>query len=85
MKGKNGTERRVIAMFTAFCMIIGGICLRLYILCCGQTEPAGTGAHCFTADIVNVRGEILDCRGERLTDADYTLIAAAKPTQRAAA
>lgn len=57
----------------------------MFVVCCGETEYAGAGAHCFTVDVGDVRGEILDCRGERLTDADYTFIAAAKPTQKAAA
>ena len=85
VKGKTGMEKRVIAIFTAFCMIIGGICLRLFFVCCTETEYADAGTHCFTVSIGNVRGEILDCRGERLTDNDFTFIAAAKPTQKAAA
>lgn len=66
-------------------MTIGGISLRLYVLCTRGTEYVGSVKHSFTIDIDDVRGEILDCRGERLTDSDFTYIAAAKPTQRAAA
>lgn len=64
---------------------MGSVCVRLYVICTGGIEYAGENSHCYTLDICPVRGEILDCRGDRLTDADFTYVVAAKPTERAAA
>lgn len=85
LKGAFYTDKRVVAVFSVLCIAVGCICLRLYNLCVGSTEYAAENTHCYTLDICSVRGEILDCRGEKLTDADFTYAAAAKPTEKAAA
>lgn len=76
-------DKRLIAVFTAFCMTIGALCLRLYVLCSKGTEYVASESHYFTVDIQNVRGCIYDCRGEKLVDSDYINAAVLKPTLKA--
>ena len=73
-------EKRIISVFTAFCLIIGCLCLRLYVLCSSGTELVSSEAHYSTFTLSNVRGEIVDCKGRKLTDADYDNYIIAKPS-----
>lgn len=73
----------MIAVFTAFCIAVGTLCLRLYVVCTRGTEYVGSEAHYFTIEIGKIRGEILDCNGERLVDSEYDNIAVLKPTLKA--
>lgn len=72
-----------MAVFTAFCITIGALCLRLYVLCTKGTEYVSSAGHYFTVDAGLIRGKILDCNGESLVDEDYENIAVLKPTMKA--
>lgn len=78
------TDKRIIAIFTAFCIAIGSITLRLYYICMNGTELVGSLNHSYKISIAQVRGEIFDCNGERLTDVEYENTAVLKPTAKAA-
>lgn len=73
----------MIATFTAFCIAIGTLCLRLYVLCTKGTEYVASETHYFSVEAGMVRGEILDCHGVKLVDNDYENIAVLKPTMKA--
>ncbi len=76
-------NKRIIAVFTAFSLITGCICLRLYTLATGGADTVLSGKHQFTVDAGQIRGDILDCNGEKLVSSDYENIVAAKPTLKA--
>ncbi|MBR3835844.1 MAG: penicillin-binding protein 2 [Clostridia bacterium] len=74
---------RLIAVFTAFCLAFGCICLRLYVLATGGADMVSVGNHDFTIEADRLRGDILDINGEKLVSADYENIVIAKPTYKA--
>lgn len=78
-------EKRIIAVFTAFTLVIGCLSLRLYVVCTGGTKYASSQSHYYTISLQNVRGGILDCNGENLVDSEYSNIVVAKPTTKALA
>lgn len=75
--------KRTVALFTAFCLAIGCICLRLYIVCSNGTNLVSSFGNYYSAELSDIRGEILDCNGHRLTNLDYDNIIFAKPTAKA--
>lgn len=77
-------EKRVIAVFTAFCFAIGCICLRLYVVCTTGAELVPSASHFSTCELYDLRGEIYDCNGQRLTDSEFDNIIVAKPTETVA-
>lgn len=83
IKGADDTDKRVIALFTAFCLAIGTLCLRLYILASKGTEYVVSESHCFSVNIQNIRGDIRDRNGEKLVDNEYENIVVLKPTPMA--
>lgn len=72
----------MVAVFTAFCIAIGGLCLRLYDVCTKGTEYVASEAHYYSIDIGSVRGEIFDCKGQKLVNCSYDNIAVIKPTAK---
>ncbi len=81
--GEIDLHRRIIAVFTAFSLAVGCICLRLYTISTGGENTVSSGTHHFTIEIGKIRGEITDCNGEKIVSADYENIVAAKPTYKA--
>jgi penicillin-binding protein 2 len=79
-EGEFYTEKRFIAVFTAFTLIIGCLCLRMYVVCSKGTEYVSSQSHYYSLQIGSIRGEIYDCNGEKLVDTDYDNVVAAKPT-----
>ena len=74
-------EKRLIAVFTAFTLTIGCLCLRLYVVCSKGTDYVSSASdHCYTIELKKIRGEILDRFGEKLIDTDYDNVVVAKPT-----
>lgn len=71
---------RIICVFTVFCLIIGCLCLRLYVLGSSGTERVSSGSHYSSFTLNAIRGQILDCNGKELTESDYTNFIIAKPT-----
>lgn len=76
-------ERRIIAVFTAFCLAIGCICLRLYVVCSNGSELIPSASHFTEYKLYDARGSILDCNGKRLTETEYDNVIIAKPTEQA--
>ncbi len=77
-------NKRVVAVFTAFAMLYGICCLRLYTLSSG-TQVAVQNRSVYTVEIGKIRGDIVDCKGRPLVSTDYDNIAVAKPTTKALA
>lgn len=75
--------KRMIAVVAAFSLLYTSICIRLYKLAVSGTETANTSQRRYTIDVNEIRGEILDCNGERLVMTEYENIAAARPTYKA--
>ena len=76
-------NKRIIAVFTVFAMIYGICCLRLYTLCVANPAAASNQSGGYTVEVQKIRGDILDCNGERLVSRDYENIVVAKPTNEA--
>lgn len=76
-------QKRIIAAFTVFCLLIGCTCLRLYVVCTKGTEYVSGLNHHFSVEISKLRGEITDCKSRKLTDIDYNNFVVAKPTAKA--
>lgn len=76
-------EKRVVAVFTLFAMLFGSICLRLYDISTGGIEQVNLADRKYRIDINPIRGDIVDCNGEKLVATDYENIVAAKPTHKA--
>lgn len=72
-------EKRVIAVFTAFCLTVGCLCLRLYVLSSSGTEMVSSEAHYASFKLSETRGEIVDCKNRRLTQTEYDNYIIAKP------
>lgn len=77
------TDKRIVSFFTAFCLIIGALCLRLYSLCTKGTEYVVSATHYFTVDAGLVRGDIFDCRGRKAVNTEQNNIVVMKPTMKA--
>lgn len=75
--------KRMVAVLTAFSLLYVSVAVRLYTLAVSDTESVNTSQRRYTADVGEIRGEILDCNGERLVMTEYENVAAAKPTYRA--
>lgn len=76
-------ERRIIAVFTAFCLAIGCICLRLYVVCSSGNELVPSSSHFTEYKLYDTRGSIWDCNGKKLTETEYDNVIIAKPTEQA--
>lgn len=73
-------EKRIISLFTVFCMAVGCLCLRLYVLASSGAELVSSGSHYSSFTLSNLRGDILDCNGIKITDSDYENHIIAKPS-----
>lgn len=78
-------NKRIIAVFTAFALLYGACCLRLYTLSVSNPATASKPSGGYTVEIAKIRGDILDCNGERLVSHDYENVVVAKPTNKALA
>ncbi|MBQ5592376.1 MAG: penicillin-binding protein 2 [Clostridia bacterium] len=76
-------NKRIIAVFTAFAMVYGICCLRLYTLCVANPAAASNQSGGYTVEVQKIRGDILGCNGEKLVSRDYENIVVAKPTNEA--
>ena len=76
-------EKRVVAVFTLFAVLFGSICLRLYDISTGSAGQVNLSERKYRIDIDTIRGDIVDCDGEKLVSTDYENIVAAKPTYKA--
>lgn len=75
-------EKRIIAVFTAFCLAIGCICLRLYVVCSSGSELVPSESHYAEYKLYDARGSILDCNGKRMTETEYDNVIIAKATEQ---
>ena len=73
-------EKRIIAVFTAFCLIMGSLCLRLYVLCSCGTELVSSESHYSSFVLYKIRGNITDCKGRKITETYYDNYVIAKPS-----
>lgn len=76
------TDKRLVSAFTAFCLAIGGLCLRLYDVCTKGTEYVASETHYFSVDVSKIRGDILDCKGRKMVDCSYENVVVMKPTMK---
>lgn len=76
-------EKRVVAVLTVFAILFGGICLRFYDISTGGIGQVSQTERKYKVDINSIRGDIVDCNGEKLVSTDYENIVAAKPTHKA--
>lgn len=77
-------EKRIITIFTAFCLTIGCICLKLCIVSITGDELVPSETHFTAYKLYDVRGNISDCNGKRLTERDYDNVVIAKATPQSA-
>ena len=73
-------EKRIISLFTVFCMAVGCLCLRMYVVCSSGTELVSSGSHYSSFTLYNIRGQITDCSGQKITSSDYENCIIAKPS-----
>lgn len=73
-------EKRIISLFTVFCMAVGCLCLRMYVVCSSGTELVSSGSHYSSFTLYNIRGQITDCNGQKITSSDYENCIIAKPS-----
>ncbi len=76
-------NKRLIAVFTAFSLVFGCVCLRLYTLATGNMDTVVGGKRGYAVEIGDIRGNIFDCNGKKMVSADYENIVVAKPTYKA--
>lgn len=72
-------EKRVVALFTAFCFVIGCLCLRLYVLATPKKELVSSKSHYYSVNLASFRGEILYADGSKITETQYDNYVIAKP------
>ncbi|MEE1066188.1 MAG: penicillin-binding protein 2 [Acutalibacteraceae bacterium] len=75
--------KRMVAVFTAFAVLYGCICVRLYSLSVSGTDDVNSAQRRYTINISEIRGEIFDCNGEKLVMIECENVVAAKPTYKA--
>lgn len=73
-------DKRIISLFTVFCLAVGCLCLRMYVVCSSGTELVSSGSHYSTFTLDNVRGQIIDCKGQKITNSEYENYIIAKPS-----
>ncbi len=76
-------KKRMIAVLTAFALLYSGICIRLYDVAKNKIVTVSGAQKKYTIIIDEIRGDILDCNGEKLVSVDYENIVALKPTYKA--
>lgn len=78
-------KKRMIAILLAFVFLYSSITVRLYTLSVKKIEIADNSQKRYTLMIGEIRGEILDCNGEKLVSSEYDNVVALKPTVKALA
>ena len=76
-------EKRIIAVFLAFCLVMGGLCLRLYTATTDTETASYIASHYKTVTLDTLRLPILDCNGELLINRTCENYVVAKPTEKA--
>ncbi len=76
-------QRRVIAVFLAFCFACGMLCVRVYILTGANAAAGYTESHNKKITLDTLRLPVYDCNSQPLVNCSYQLFAAAKPDLRA--
>ncbi len=78
-------KKRMIAVLTAFSLLYGCVCIKMYKLATQETVLADSTRKKYTITAGELRGDILDCNGNKLVSYDYENIVATKPTYKALA
>ncbi len=76
-------KNRMVAILLAFAFLYGSIGVRLYTLSVTGLEIADNTQKRYTLTVDEIRGDILDCNGEKLVSSEYENIVALKPTIKA--
>ena len=76
-------EKRIIAVFLAFCLVMGGLCLRLYTATTDTEAASYISSHYKTLTLDTLRLPIVDCNGEPLVNRTSENFVVAKPTEKA--
>lgn len=76
-------EKRIIAVFLTFCLIMGGLCLRLYTATTDTEAASYISSHYKTLTLDCLRLPIFDCNGEPLVNRTSENFVVAKPTEKA--
>ncbi|MBQ8783169.1 MAG: penicillin-binding protein 2 [Clostridia bacterium] len=76
-------EKRVIAVFLAFCLIMGGLCLRLYTATTDTKAASYISSHYKNITLDTLRLPIYGCDGEPLVNRTCENFVVAKPTEAA--
>ncbi|MBQ8228949.1 MAG: penicillin-binding protein 2 [Clostridia bacterium] len=74
-------EKRVIAVFLAFCLAMGGICLRLYTVTTDTEAASYISSHYKNVTLDTLRLPIYDCNGKPLVNRRCENFVVAKPTE----
>lgn len=73
-------QKRVVAVFLCFCLIMGGLCLRLFVLTTGSQTVGYMTSHSKKVVIDALRLPIYDCKGDLLVNEKKENYFAAKPS-----
>lgn len=76
-------QRRVIAVFLAFCIASGLVCVRLYTIVSFTQAAAYTDSHSKKIVLDKLRYGIFDCNSQPLVNEEYAYFAAVKPNAAA--
>jgi len=80
----NTLSKRIIAVFTAFCITIGALCVRLFEIASNPSKfVSSTNSHYDFFELQRIRGKITDCNGKALVDTHSDNYVVAKPTLKA--
>lgn len=75
---ENGEKNYIV--IHCVCMAVGCLCLRMYVVCSSGTELVSSGSHYSSFTLYNIRGQITDCSGQKITSSDYENCIIAKPS-----
>ncbi len=76
-------EKRVIAVFLSFCLIMGTLCLRLYTVTTQSDAVSYISSHYKKITLDTLRLPIYDCNGKPLVNQSTENFVVAKPTETA--
>lgn len=76
-------EKRVIAVFLFFCLVMGGLCLRLYTVTTDTEAASYISSHYKNVTLDTLRLPIYGCDGEPLVNRTCENFVVAKPTEAA--
>ncbi len=76
-------QKRVIVVFLSFCLVMGGLCLRLFTATTDTDAASYISSHYKTVTLDTLRLPILDCNGKPLVNQKCENFVVAKPTETA--